>query len=646
MNSNPYKFGIITPSQLIVEYTRKITVKQNIDLQVSLSAQQEAIPVACSMEAEGVEVILAGEGTSSVLREIVQVPIVSFSRSYIDFIKGLKEAKKIGNRIVVPIFKAFIKDHNEDINMLAELFNVNIIQFAYSTLTELQAELNEASNKGFDVVFGTGPGILIAQNLGLKTVEAGRSEKDIEISVNTAISVVRSKRMEQEKSERYRCIIEAASDGIIATDNNGIITTANHIAEQILRADNREIIGQTIDHYMPTTSVHDVYTTVKPVYDSIEKVNQKTVVCNHHPFEVNAEIAGCVTTLNEVSNVIRAENKIRRSFSKGHSARYIITDFLYECDKMKELISKVIQFAKTDSSLLISGETGTGKEILSQSIHNLSKRKLKPFVSLNCAALPDQLLESELFGYEEGAFTGSRKGGKPGLFELAHQGTIFLDEIGETPKNVQIRLLRVLQEREIMRLGAEQLVPIDVRVIAATNKDLSQEVQAGTFREDLFFRLNVLQIHIPPVRERLEDIPTLIHAFIRDFSKEHHLKPQNLPSKYLKKMMTYSWPGNVRQLKNFAERLVLMSKFEFKDRIFDEVFSELIQFHPEKHTTNRKMSLLNSTEPIKIQKQKYDIEQIKRTLLETGFSKSKAAEKLGISRTTLWTRLKIANLAD
>lgn len=642
MESKPYKFGLILPSYENANYAKEKAAKFGIDLHVSYTALEEAIPVAKKMEADGIEVILSGEGTSSLLRKTIQIPIVGFSRNSIDFIKGLKAATHFGKNILVPIYKTFFRE----IKLLEAPFNVKITQITYDSLAELRSILNGASKKGYDVIIGTGPSILIAQKLGLNTVETGRSNEDINVAFNTAISVVKSKRKEQEKSERYRCIIEAASDGIITTDKNGLITTANQTATQILGCDNQDITGKSIKRFMSATAISKVYTKFKPIYDSLEKVNRKTVVCNHHPFMVKGVIAGCVSTLNEVSNVIRAENKIRRSLLKGHSARYVISDFLYESSKMKEVVSKVIQFAKTESSLLISGETGTGKEILSQSIHNLGRRKLKPFVSLNCAALPDQLLESELFGYEEGAFTGSRKGGKPGLFELAHNGTIFLDEIGETAENVQIRLLRVLQEREIMRLGADQLVPINVRVIAASNKNLAQEVQRGNFREDLFFRLNVLHVHIPPVRDRLDDIPVLIQSFIKYFAKEHNLKPLDFPSSCLEKLKTYSWPGNVRQIRNFTERIVLMSQSGFQATIFDEIFTDLNQYNTKKQSVDEKQNLPVLNDPIQRVKNEYDIEQIKKALLETGYSKSKAARKLGISRTTLWKRLKKANLAE
>ena len=206
----------------------------------------------------------------------------------------------------------------------------------------------------------------------------------------------------------------------------------------------------------------------------MEKINGDLYLANHIPITVNSEVAGIVSIFKNAANVIKDENEVRRNFAKGLVANYTIKDLIHSSPVMRDIVRKAMRYASSDSTILINGETGTGKEILAQSIHNMGRRVKGPFVSINCAAIPDQLLENELFGHEEGAFTGSRKGGKIGLFELAHTGTIFLDEIASTPPNVQASLLRVLQEKKVMRIGSDRLIPIDVRVIAASNKNLGR----------------------------------------------------------------------------------------------------------------------------------------------------------------------------
>ena len=355
---------------------------------------------------------------------------------------------------------------------------------------------------------------------------------------------------------------------------------------------------------------------------------------------VGTETAGGVSIFKDVSNVMKAENEVRRSVTKGLIAKYCIKDIIHESAIITNVVNKTKKFAASDATILITGETGTGKEIIAHSIHNLSRRRNGPLVSFNCAALPDQLLENELFGHEEGAFTGSKKGGKPGLFEIAHKGTVFLDEIAATSQNFQIRLLRVLHEREIMRIGGDRLILIDVRVVAAANMNLGEEAQSGRFREDLFFRLNVLHIHIPPLRERIEDMPVLVNKFIQETSGKHGLKPDTIPRSCIKKLMEYSWPGNVRQLRNFVERLVLLCDLRFNPETFEELYLEMVRYQPNAEGPGKEINHSSLKEQINLQKMDDEAKIIRKALEEARFSKSKAAKLLGISRTTFWIKLK------
>ena len=287
------------------------------------------------------------------------------------------------------------------------------------------------------------------------------------------------------------------------------------------------------------------------------------------------------------------------------------------------------KFSRVDSNVLIVGETGTGKELISQSCHNASLRKHGPFVAVNCAALPESLLESELFGYVEGAFTGAAKGGKPGLFELAHKGTIFLDEISEIPLKLQGRLLRVLQEREIMRLGHDRMIPIDVRVISATNQDLKRLAAEGKFRLDLLYRLDVLQIEVSPLRDRKEDIIELAFHFIKYFSRKCRKNVHKMSSEAQDLLRSYAWPGNVRELCNICERLVVLSDSE--NILATDVARVLKPTDPLPQATSPPKA---TAEPKKL-----NWSQVEETLRLTDGNKAQAAKLLGISRTTLWRKL-------
>ena len=302
------------------------------------------------------------------------------------------------------------------------------------------------------------------------------------------------------------------------------------------------------------------------------------------------------------------------------------------------MIKKVKTFSKTDATVLISGETGTGKEIIAHSIHQLSNRKKGSFISINCAAIPDNLLESELFGYEQGAFTGSKKGGKIGLFELAHHGTIFLDEIGSMPVGLQSSLLRVLQEREVMRIGGERLIPIDVRVIAAANQNLPKAVKEGVFREDLYFRLSVLTVFIPPLRERLADLDLIVDFLIEKCSRQFKTSSFKVPELFIERLKRMRWPGNIRQLQNFIEKMVILSEGNFSSDVFDDIYQELEYYSVCEGQEDDK--LVSVTPDIVANKIMDDeARTILNALEKSNLNKKKAADYLGISRTTLWRKM-------
>ena len=289
------------------------------------------------------------------------------------------------------------------------------------------------------------------------------------------------------------------------------------------------------------------------------------------------------------------------------------------CRAMKR---KAERYARTDSTVLITGASGTGKEMLAQGIHNRSRRMARPFLAVNCAALPENLLESELFGYVDGAFTGARKGGRQGLFELAHGGTIFLDEIGEMPALLQTRLLRVLQEREVMPLGGDSIVPVDVRVIAATNQNLARMVEAGTFRSDLYYRLNILRIHMPSLAERRADIPLLTQNLM------HRMADLNecitgITDEAIGVLCARAWPGNIRQLQNMMERLMLLADGT-------EITAADV----------RRAEEDDREEESARQNDEGEGDVLQRVLAEEHYNLGRAAKRLGIHRTTLWRHMK------
>lgn len=310
-------------------------------------------------------------------------------------------------------------------------------------------------------------------------------------------------------------------------------------------------------------------------------------------------------------------------------------DIVYQSQAMKNILQLSYKVARVDCTVLISGESGVGKEVIAAFIQRHSLRKDKPFIKINCGALPESLLESELFGYVKGAFTGASKHGKPGLFELADQGTLFLDEIGEMPLSLQVKLLRVIQERELRRIGGTETIRLNVRLIAATNLDLQEEVKRGRFREDLYYRLNVIPIHILPLRERKEDILPLIEYFA-DYFNRKHMKSKRFAHSALELLQAYEWPGNVRELQNVIERLIIVTDGPVIDR------SDL----PEMRAPNRSEQenvIVKEIMPLKLCVHLAEIQLLKLARKKYG-STTKMAQALGVDQSTISRKLKKMNL--
>jgi transcriptional regulator with PAS, ATPase and Fis domain len=333
------------------------------------------------------------------------------------------------------------------------------------------------------------------------------------------------------------------------------------------------------------------------------------------------------------------EQRIREElYLKGHVAENTFEDIIGQSPAIVQAKEEAENYAQVDSPLLIYGETGTGKELFAQAIHNASPRKNNPFVAFNCAAIPENLLESELFGYVEGAFTGAKKGGKMGLFEQAHKGTIFLDEIGEISTDIQARLLRILQERKVRRVGDDKLTPIDVRIIVSTNKDLYQLVEKKKFREDLYYRINVLNLNLPPIWERREDVPLLVNFFIKKYRQRLKKVVEGISTESIQILENYTWPGNVRQLENIMERLMVRTQ---EDYIRTSLVREIMNSLPGNKLGLNRVGFFKSDISISLMGNLEGIERniIKRVIQEEKGNKAATAKRLGIGRTTLWRKL-------
>lgn len=431
-------------------------------------------------------------------------------------------------------------------------------------------------------------------------------------------------------------ILRHVHEGIVIADREGKVVYVNEANERITGLDNKKIVGKYVKDVVPDSSLIEVIETGKEKLGNRTRVRDKYVISNIAPIYDDDEIIGGISVfldITEVENLnirLKSAQKQINRLSQQLSTLAGDGEFIFGKSPMMQKIVYVAQKAAgVTSNVLILGESGTGKEMLARFIHKTGPRKEKPFVAVNCGAIPETLLESELFGYEAGAFTGASSKGKVGIFEQAEGGTIFMDEIGDMPLSLQVKLLRVLQDKEIMRLGGTKKIKLDVRLISATNKPLEKMVAEKKFREDLYYRINVIQINLPPLRERKEDIPLYVRFLMKKLSKQIGSVIPKISPKAMKAIINYDFPGNVRELENILEKSMIMDE----DKIID------IDDLPE----SIKKDVSSHGFYINIDSSWPTLEEVEKALLEKTLSiypnKTKAAEVLGISRATLYRKL-------
>ncbi|MGG1658991.1 sigma-54 interaction domain-containing protein [Brevibacillus sp. NRS-1366] len=448
-------------------------------------------------------------------------------------------------------------------------------------------------------------------------------------AVQQATSLVTYTKDRLREKHLMEAVVNSAHDAVIAVDRLSHITLVNEHAKLLLGLSG-DVLGKPITDYIPHSDMLRVLKTGRQELGEVATVLDRSIVINRIPVIVKDQVVGAVSNFKEISDIQKMEMSLRKKLhDNGLEARYRLDSIIGTSTKIIETKEQAALFAKTHATVLITGESGTGKELFAQGIHLESGRALGPFLAVNCAALPESLLESELFGYEDGAFTGAKKGGKPGLFELAHGGTLFLDEIGEMPLRIQVLLLRVLQERRVRRVGGERIIPVDVRIVAATNRDLAEEIEKEHFRADLYYRINMLKLDVPPLRERLSDIPVLVASMVQEINEQHEQKVEEIDEGLYAMFQSYHWPGNVRELRNVVERMVLLAKGGKLDK---EDASFLFAKKKTTPTHSVPAAMEGQKDP--------EAKRIEAALQQVKHNKTLAAKILGIDRTTLWRKMK------
>ncbi|GHH98956.1 hypothetical protein AM1BK_24990 [Neobacillus kokaensis] len=457
----------------------------------------------------------------------------------------------------------------------------------------------------------------------------------------------------QNSAEALEAILESAYEGIAVVDENGILQEFNEAYCRFIGIKREDAIGRHVTEVIENTQLHVTVKTGIPARGVLQTIHGEDMVVHRIPIWRDDRVVGAIGMLifEGVTEVYKIYEKLLENNQKKHSEKEPFSvkqerDSLVTLDQIIGTSEEILHVkrmarkaARTAATVLITGESGTGKEMFAKSIHNLSPFSRGPFISVNCGAIPDNLFESELFGYDDGAFTGAKKGGKPGKFELANNGTLFLDEIGDLPLIMQTKLLRVLQEKEVERLGGVKKFPINVRIIGATNRDLKEMVGKGQFREDLYYRLNIIQLILPPLRERKKDIPDLIAYYMKDICRRYQMPAKRLTQEAVTAFIDYPWRGNIRELVNSIERLVTL----VDGPVIDLKHLSISLKNAAEEKLNQQIPRNSTTtliEEAKLEGNKKELEMILKALKNAGGNKSKAAEILGIHRTTLYQKLK------
>ncbi len=635
---------LISPYLELAEIALKAMGNES-DIDIEVTRMDEAVELALKAEKKGCQVIISRGLTASKIRNSkIELPVIDIRIGGYDILMAYNDAKKIGAKIgIVDVEEVIL-----GLVSLEKIVDDKIITYTCKNdLDDIGNGINYLKKQGVDVVIGKIAMAREARARGLDAVIITSAYETVRMAILEARRVNTVRKREKSKAEQLRVMLNFTHDCIIAIDKEGKITVFNKMAEKLTGWSAKNAINRYMTEVIPKADCQNLLKSGIPELGAIFEIGNVKVVGNRVPIIVDGNIDGVITTLQKIEVLQKIESKIRFKLSeKGLTARHSFENIFGKSDILTNTVSLAKDYAAIDSTILIYGQTGTGKEIFAHAIHNGSKRKNEPFVAINCAALPESILESELFGYVEGAFTGASKGGKAGVFEMAHGGTLLLDEVGEMSPMLQSRFLRVIEQREVMRLGDNRILPVNVRLIAATHKNLREMVASGLFREDLYYRLNVLSFTVPPLNKRGEDIIEIADIFLKEFYDIQN-KPRGIFSEQSTKLLLeYDWPGNIRQLRNVMERLSVMT---YGDIIGANNVKKALQVQGINPAENNKLPHIeepatvksSKDSPLMLGKEKatYEKQLILDALKKCAGSKTKAAQLLGISRTTLWRKM-------
>ncbi len=615
-----------------------------------------SLKAAAAREEDGrTDVFISAGANAAILRSSLASPVAAIKISGFDVWLALLKARQISERIGIATYG----DPIPEIEMGKDLLRVQLSQRCYRTVEEARDSFAALAREGCQVIIGSSVIVDMAEQNGRIHGVLAYSAEAVRQAFNDALELARVRNLESARFRAVDAVLQHLHEAVIAVDREGLVTAINPAMESLLGVAHDDAIGRAVESIAAGLGLSEVIDGGEPQLGRVICLAGGNMVGNRVPVKEFGIVTGALLTLQDAGLIQRADGQLRsQKRPRQLTARYRFSNLLGASASFKRVRSTAERYANASSTVLISGESGTGKELFAQAIHNASKRRGNPFVAVNCAAFPEPLLESELFGYEEGAFTGSRKGGKAGLFETAHTGTVFLDEIGDMPLVLQTRLLRVLQEKEIVRLGGVIPIPVDVRIVAATHRPLQQLVREGAFRGDLFYRLNILQLRLPSLRERSEDVPMLalqlLHVALRRAGS--NLPADQALAPLIPRLRSYQWPGNVRELENIAERLAV--NLAAHSTLHHDVYADIRQDFPELYDAlpevpDESDDRMSERDPLSqpvdsapsasadARKRPAIVDDgaVLEAIRQADGNRLRAAALLNMSRTTLWRRL-------
>lgn len=647
---------IISPYLELAELALKVIGNEE-DVDVKVTRMDEAVKLALDAEKQGYQVIVSRGLTASKIKQSgIDLPVIDIGIGGYEILRAYNDAKKLGSKVGI----VDVEDVIMGLSSLEKIIDDKLVKYTCENdLDDIVKGIEHLKARGVDVVIGKIAMAREARSTGMEAVIITSDYEAVRMTLLEARRVNKVRKQEKRKAEQLKAMLNFTYDGIIALDNEGKITLFNKVAEELSGWSAEHAMNRNVTEVIPDAGCHHLLTTGRPELGAVFEIGNVKVVGNRVPIVVDRKIEGVVTTFQKIDLLQKIESKVRRKLSdKGLTARHSFVDIIGKSKVLASTVDLAKEYAAIDSTVMIYGRTGTGKEIFAQAIHNASRRRNEPFVAINCAALPESILESELFGYVEGAFTGARKGGKAGVFEMAHGGTLLLDEVGEMPPVLQSRFLRVIEQREIMRLGDSRILPVNVRLIAVTHRDLRDLVRRGLFREDLYYRINVLSLSVPDLKERDGDVLEIADKFLREFYDVQGKSYGVFSTESTQLLLECDWPGNIRQLRNVMERLSVMTAgglIDVRDVKRALQIQESSPANAQNAASAEESILSSSAGPDRImdsvipshkfqflvgkEKALYEKQLIMKTLEECKGSRTRTARKLGISRTTLWRKL-------